>query len=127
MNFFLIAASASHIPADNPNSNKIFLATNVSILFINAKPAVINGLRKLGNASSWLVIFLVVPLNKISLFSKGLIAFMISFISLFVRVIPEPVIYSLLNLSVCLSRKNFSKFLAISFPYLATFEKYSQK
>ena len=98
-------------------------ATNVSTLFINAKPAVINGLRNLGNASSWLVIFLVVPFNKIYLFSKDLIAFMMSFTSLFVRVIPEPVIYSLLNLSICLSRKNFPKFLAISFPYLATFDK----
>ena len=120
--FFWIAASASHIHADNPNNNKTFLATDVSMPFINAKPAVINGLRKLANPS-WLVIFLVVPFNKISLFSKGLIAFMISFISVFVRIIPEPVIYSLLNLSICLSRKHFPKFLAISFLYLATFDK----
>ena len=47
---------------------------------------------------------------------------------MFVRVIPEPlpVIYSLLNLSVCLSRKFFPKFLAISVPVLAALE-YFQK
>ena len=33
--------------------------------------------------------FLVVPFNEISLFSKDLITFIISFISLFIRVIPE--------------------------------------
>ena len=46
----------------------------------------------MGNFPFWLVIFLVVPFNEISLFSKDLITFIISFISLFVRVIPEPVI-----------------------------------
>ena len=51
-----------------------------------------NGLRKLRNLSSWLVITLVVPFNKMPLFFKDLITFVISFISLFVRVIPEPVI-----------------------------------
>ena len=72
-----------------------------------------------------LVIFLVIPLNKIPLFSKHLTTFIISFISLFVRVVPEhlPVIYSLLNLSICLSRKLFPKFLAISVPFLATLDK----
>ena len=40
----------------------------------------------------WLVIFLVVHFNKIPLFSKDLITFIISFTSLFVRVIPKPVI-----------------------------------
>ena len=53
---------------------------------INGKPAAINGLRKVKNSPSWLVIFL-----EISLFSKDLITFIISFISLSVRVIPEPV------------------------------------
>ena len=38
----------------------------------------------------WLVIFWVVSCNKISLFSKDLITFIIYFISLFVKVIPEP-------------------------------------
>ena len=50
--FFSIAASASDIPADNPNGNKNFLARGVSTLFINVKPAVINGLRKLRNPPS---------------------------------------------------------------------------
>ena len=44
------------------------------------------------NLSSWLVVFLVVPYNKIPPFSKDLIAFITYFISLFVRVIPEPVV-----------------------------------
>ena len=37
------------------------------------------------------------------------------------RVIPKPfpVIYSLLNLSICLSRKSFPKFLAISVPFFS--------
>ena len=38
----------------------------------------------------WLAIFLVVSFNEIPLFSKDLITFIISFISWFVRVIPEP-------------------------------------
>ena len=44
---------------------------------------------------------------------------------MFVRVVPEhlPVINSLLNLSICLSRKLFPKFLAISVPFLATLDK----
>ena len=48
---------------------------------------------------------------------------MISFISLFVRVTPESVLYSLLNLYVCLFRNIFSKFLAISVPFLARLDK----
>ena len=45
---------------------------------------------------------------------------MISFISLFVRVIPEPDIYPVLNLSICLSRKNFPKSLVKVVLFLAT-------
>ena len=83
--FFGIATSAADIPADNPDGKKT--------VFINCKPAVVNGLRKVKSPLSWLVIFLVVVLNKIPLFSKDLITFIICFISLFVvnRVIPEPV------------------------------------
>ena len=92
MNFFWIAASDADIAADNPNDNKIFLANGVSTLFINGKPAVINGLRKLRIPPSWLAIFLIVPFNKIPLFSKDLITFIISLISLFVRVIPAPLL-----------------------------------
>ena len=69
----------------------------MSALFINSKLDVLNGLGKLRNSPYLLVIFVVVPFIKIPLFSKGLIIF-IFFISLFVRVIPEPVIYSFLSL-----------------------------
>ena len=62
----------------------------MSTLFINNKPAVINGLRKFKIPPSWLVIFLAVPFNKIPLFSNHLITFIIYFISLSVRVIPAP-------------------------------------
>ena len=57
---------------------------------MNGKPAVINGLRKFKNPPSWLVIFLVVSFNKIPLFSKDFVTFIISFISLFIRVILVP-------------------------------------
>ena len=70
----------------------------MSALFINSKLDVLNGLGKLRNSPYLLVIFVVVPFIKIPLFSKGLIIFIIFFISLFVRVIPEPVIYSFLSL-----------------------------
>ena len=71
---------------------KNLLAKSVSILFINGELAVNNGLRKFKNPSSLLVIFLIAPFNKSTLFFKGLITFIISFISLFVRIIFGPVI-----------------------------------
>ena len=120
--FFWITASAADIPAKNLNGIKTFLGNGVSRLFIKGNPAFINGLRKLRNAPSWLVIFVVVPF-KILLFSKDLNTFIILFISLFVRVIPKPVIYSLLNLSICLSRIFFPKSLAKSDPFLATLDR----
>ena len=64
--YFIIAASVTYIAAENPNSNKTFLANGVSKCFINGKPAVINSLWKLRNPPSWIVTFLVVPFNKIS-------------------------------------------------------------
>ena len=70
----------------------MFLAIGVSIFFINGKPAAFNGLRIFKNPPSWLVIFLVVPFNKITLFSKDLITFTISVISILVRVIPGPLL-----------------------------------
>ena len=70
----------------------------MSAFFINGKPAVINDLRKLRNPPSRLVIFVVVPFNKIPLFSTKLITFIISFIPLFVRCITEPVIDEILLL-----------------------------
>ena len=123
--FFWIAASAADIPADNSNGIKTLLASERGTLFINGKLALINDLRKFRNPPSWMVIFVVVPLNKIPLLSKDLITFITSFISLFVGVIPEPlpVIYYLLNLSICLFKKFFPKFLAISVPFLATLDK----
>ena len=72
-----------------------FWAIGVSTFFINGKAVVINGLRKLSDPPSWLVIFLVVPFSKIPLFSKDLITFTISFISLFVNVIQESRIFEI--------------------------------
>ena len=95
MNFFQIAASAADSPADNPDGNKTFLASGVSTLFINGKPAVIKGLKIFENPPSWLANFLVVPFNKIPLFYKHLITFTISFISLLVRVFPELLNYEI--------------------------------
>ena len=67
---FWIAASVADIAVDNPNSIKTVLANRVSALFINGKPAVIYVIRKLRNPTSWLVLFVVVPFNKIPLFFK---------------------------------------------------------
>ena len=68
---------------------KTLLARDVRTVFINGKPAVINGLSKFKSRPSRQVIFLAVPFSKVLLFSKDLITFTMSFISLFVRVIPE--------------------------------------
>ena len=59
----------------------------MSTLFINGKPAYMNSLGKLKNPPSWLVILPVVSFKKVSVFLKDLFTSMISFISLFVRVI----------------------------------------
>ena len=58
-----------------------------------------SGLRKFKYPPSWLVIFPVVLFNRVHLFSKNLIAFIIPFDSLFVRLISEP----LLGVNVLLS------------------------
>ena len=87
--FFWIAASVAGAAAVNPNGTKALLANGVTTSFINGKSVVINGLRKLRNPASWLLTFLVVPFNKIPLFSKDLISFIVSFILLFATVIPE--------------------------------------
>ena len=81
------------------------LAIAVTNFFIKGKPTVINILIKF--PPSRLVLFIVVPFNKIKLFYKYLIPFIISFTALIVRVILEPVTYSLLNQPICLSRKSF--------------------
>ena len=58
----------------------------MTTLLINGKPAAIDVLIKFKNPPSWLGILLVVPVNKILLFSRDLIT------SLSVRAIPEPAI-----------------------------------
>ena len=105
--FFWIDTSVSDIAADTPNGIKTILSNGANTFSINGETAIINRLRKLRNPPPWLLIFLVVPFNKIPPFHKDLIT----------------VIYFLLNLSVPLSRKYFSKSLAISFPLLARFDK----
>ena len=72
--FFWIAASAVEAAAVNPKGTKTLLANGVCTFFINGKPAVINGLRKLRNPTSWLF----------------MITFMIYFIWLFVSLSLEP-------------------------------------
>ena len=80
--------SAAGIPSDNPNGIKTLLARDVSTFFINGNQLSL----MVKNPPSWLVIFLVVPFNKITLFSKDLITFTISVISILVRVIPGPLL-----------------------------------
>ena len=63
----------------------------MSAIFIYYEPTIIDGIRKFKNRPYWLLIFIVVSFNEIPLFSKDLITFIMSFISRFVRVIPEPV------------------------------------
>ena len=74
--FFWMAVSVPEAATINPKGTRTLLANGV----INGKPTDINGLKKLWNHPSWLVIFLGVPFKNI-LFSKDIIAF-ISFISL---------------------------------------------
>ena len=93
---FWIAASVIDAPAVNPNGLKTFLANGVSTFYINAKPAVINGLRKLRNSPVWLLLFLLVPFNKIPLFSEKLIILIISFILLCVYIFFMKPIYLLI-------------------------------
>ena len=52
------------------SATEMLLANAVSRLIINGKAGVINGLRKFENPSSWLVLFVAIPFNKISPFSK---------------------------------------------------------
>ena len=55
-----MAASIAEAAAVNPKGTKTLLTNGMSTVFINGKPNDINGLRKLENLPSWLVIFLVV-------------------------------------------------------------------
>ena len=65
-----MAVSVSETAAVNHKVTKILLSDEVTTFLINGKPTYINGLRKLRNPPSWIIIFLVVPFNKILLFSK---------------------------------------------------------
>ena len=55
--FFWIAASAAYIPDDKPNGIKMLLVNGVSILLINYKPTITDGIRKFKNRPYWLAIF----------------------------------------------------------------------
>ena len=81
--------------------------------FIKGKPISVNGARKLPrNPPSCLLLFSVIPFNKIRLFSRGSIIFTIYSVSLFVScsyTIPEPNNFELFLLVtfIPLSKKNF--------------------
>ena len=87
--FFFIDASLTDTATVNANETKMLLANGMSAFFINSKPTKVNGLIKLRHAPSGIVIILVVPFYKASLFSKDLITFIISFTSLLVSIISE--------------------------------------
>ena len=63
----------------------------MSRLFVYYNPSISDGIGKFKNRPYGLAIFRVVSFNEISLFSKELLTFKISFMSWFVRGIPEPV------------------------------------
>ena len=111
---FWITASCDNATAVNPNGTKTHLPNDVSTFYIYGNPAFNTGLWNLRNLISWLIIFLVVPFNKIPLFSKDLITLITSFISLFANVNREPL---LRILSPTRTRKFSKSFvhLAVSF------------
>ena len=84
-----MSVAATAAAAVNPKVTKMSLAKGANTFFIKVKPVFTKGPRKLSNPPFWLVTFLVVPFNKIPLFSKELIIFIIFFVSLFVSAIPE--------------------------------------
>ena len=114
-----MAASVANAANVNPDDIKMLLANDLSTLFINIKPNFIHRPRKLSNSPSCPTIFPVVSSNKIPLFSKELITFMISFISLFVSVIPDPYIFespsNFFLLPRILSPTSTKRFLTFSF------------
>ena len=69
--FFSITASVAESAVVNPKGTQTLLVNGMNTFFNNGKPTGINGLRKLRNLPSWLVIFLVVPFKKVLLFSKS--------------------------------------------------------
>ena len=101
----------------------------MSTFFIYYKPNIIDGIRKFKNCPYWRALFLVVSFNEIPLFSKDLITFIISFISWFIRVIPEPVtneIAFLIFLPIMLIPASTSLSL-FSYPMPATFNSFANE
>ena len=86
---FWISVPVAYNAAVNSNGIKTLLTNAASAFFINGKLFVTNGFKKLIDSSSSLVTVLVFPFNKIPLFSKDWSTFIMSFISLFVKVIPN--------------------------------------
>ena len=84
--------------------SKTLLANGVSTFFITGNQTCINGPRKMSNPPSWIIVLPVVSFNKIPLFSKYLITFIISFISFFFSVDFEPVIDETFLFSFSLKR-----------------------
>ena len=61
--FLFLTVSVAHAPEVDPMGTRVLLANFVIKFFINDKPVVIIGPRKLKNPPSRLIIFLAVPLT----------------------------------------------------------------
>ena len=90
--WFLIAASVADVAAINCNGMKILLVNVVSTFFVNGNPDLTNGPRNFRNSPFWLIIFFCSFFKNIPLFSKELMKFILSVISFFISVIPEPAV-----------------------------------
>ena len=71
--FFWIDVSLADAVAINHNGTKTFLANDMSTFSINGKRTDLNGIRNSRKRTFCLLIFLLVTLNEIPLFSKDLI------------------------------------------------------
>ena len=56
------------------------IANGTSTFFVNGKAILANEARKLSNPPTWLLVFLVVPFNKIPLFPKDPKSFILLFV-----------------------------------------------
>ena len=84
----MIAASVTDATTVNPNDIKTLLDNGKSRFLINGKLTFIYGSNTLPrNPPFWFLTFLVVQINKIPLFSKYLITFIIYSISFIVSVL----------------------------------------
>ena len=122
-NFIWTDAFVADTAAVNPNGTKMLLGNGVSTLFINVNQL---SFKKIEKSSFLTNNFLSSSFQQN--YSRPNYFHNI-FISLFVSFIPEPlpVIYSLLNLSICLSKKSFPKSLVIYIPFFLDSIKYCQK